>query len=242
MRQEIIVIKIGSNVIFGNSARIDLIVLGQIAGEVRALRAAGYGVVLVSSGAVAAGREQVGWGKDYSPAFLAAIGQARLTRCYQEIFKQHDLLIAQILLAHQDFLQRVRRAATRATLLELLRQGVVPVINENDAVTSGQGGFGNNDWLGALTAINLRAKALVFLTNVDGVYNGARLLSEIKNGQAIEFNRQASSLGKGGMQSKVQAARRAAGAGLAVYIANGLVSGNLTSLFIKGRAIGTRVL
>lgn len=251
MNRGIIVVKIGSNVIFGNAARVDLAVLENIAVEVSALRAAGYGLVLVSSGAVAAGREQVGWGKDYSAAFLAAIGQARLVRCYQEIFKKHNLMIAQILLSARDFASQVRRQTTRATLLELLRQGVVPVINENDVVTGRGGGFGNNDFLAALTAINLRARAVVFLTNVDGVYNsdpaatGARLLAEIKSqGQGGYFTGQTavSSLGKGGMGSKIKAASSAARAGIAAHIINGLVRGNLLALFTKGRTVGTRVL
>lgn len=250
MNQGIIVIKIGSNVIFGNSARVDLTVLENIATEISALRAAGYGVVLVSSGAVAAGREQVGWGKDYSSAFLAAIGQARLTRCYQEIFKKHDIMMAQILLSGRDF-YRARRLATRQTLLELLRQGIVPVINENDVVTARGGGFGNNDWLAALAAVNLKARAVVFMTNVDGVYShdpaalGARLLAEIDSQSPTgDFNclGKISSLGKGGMASKVQAAASAVRAGSSAYIINGLVRGNLLSLFTKGRAVGTRVL
>ncbi len=236
-----VVLKVGTRVLAHDDGGIALSRLFAIIERAAALRATGRDVLLVSSGAVGLGRQALGL--DRAPADLdvrqacAAVGQTRLMALYDQGFSRLGVVCGQVLLTQGDFAHRVRYLNLRSTLGQLLRRGVVPVINENDAVateelqyTDGDARrvFGDNDRLSALVASKLDADLVVLLTDVDGVYDrapgtpGARLLARVDDPAALELDGAASQLSRGGMRSKVEAALLAARGGCHAIIASGL--------------------
>ena len=230
-----IVVKVGSALVTNNGSGLDKAAMADWARQIAALRAAGKQVALVSSGAIAAGMQRLGWTR--RPREMnrlqaaAAVGQMGLVEAYEEAFSQHRLHTAQILLTHEDLADRERYLNARSTIKTLLELGVVPIINENDTIVTDEIKFGDNDTLGALVANLIEADLLVILTDQQGLYTAdprshpdANLVSE---GHAEDRGFEAmaggagSGISKGGMITKVRAARRAARSGAHTCIASG---------------------
>lgn len=261
VRQEVIalahtvVVKVGTNVLTGSDGRLAPDRLQALADQIRRLRDAGRKVALVSSGAIGAGVGRLGLGK--RPTDLrhlqacAAVGQTFLMRAYQECLEPHGTHSAQILLTASDFDHRGRYLNARNTILTCFEWGVLPIINENDTVSVAEIRFGDNDHLAAMVTNLLQAPLLVLLTNVDGLYAGdpstnpdARLLTtvpEIDGGVMDMAGGSKSTLGTGGMRSKIRAARLATAAGESVIMANGSRPGVLDAIF-AAEPVGTLFL
>lgn len=228
-----LVVKFGTGILTTRGRRIAPDRMRQLASQVAAQRRAGREVVVVSSGAVGAGMDLLGW--DKRPADLAAlqacaaVGQSRLMAAYAELFAEHDIQVAQVLLTHDDLEHKERHLNARNTLVSLLERDVVPIINENDVVSFTELKFGDNDKLAALVACLLPADLLVILTTVDGFVENfgktnPRTLSTIKTiDRRIEKlaggTLDATSIG--GMEAKLRAARMVMRAGLPMVIASG---------------------
>ncbi len=251
-----VVIKIGSGVISDNNG-LDLERIATICEDVHKLRQRGYEVILVSSAAVAAGKADLGiTGKPHTiPLPLkqaaAAIGQSRLMRAYEDALRQHGLKAAQILLTRDDLANRRRYLNARNTLMTLLEYGIVPIINENDTVVIDEIRFGDNDNLSAMATNLVEAQLLVILSDVDGLYSSdprhnpdAKLISEVER-FTPEIEAMAgledTSLGTGGMTTKLKAAKRATLYGAGTAIINGRTPHNLLYLF-DGHELGTYFL
>jgi glutamate 5-kinase len=246
----LVVVKLGSGILTDARNRLATPRIKQLVGQIARARKAGREVVLVSSGAVAAGMEALGCQK--RPARLAelqacaAVGQSRLMACYDELFAAHNLQAAQVLLTHDDLRDHDRHLNARNTLMALLDHGVVPVINQNDAVTFNELTVGDNDKLSALVAALLPADLLVQLTTADGLIRNfgrpnARLISIVRNiddsiRRLARGTQSATSIG--GMASKVDAAQIAGRAGIPMVIANGVKRGQLTKI-LAGDSVGT---
>jgi glutamate 5-kinase len=234
-----LVVKLGTGILTDSRKQPDLAQLEQLVAQVAARRQAGMEIVLVSSGAVGAGMGVLGFEK--RPTSLdelqacAAVGQSRLMATYERLFAQGGLTAAQVLLTHDDLEHHDRHLNARNTLVTLLRRGVVPIINENDAVSVTELRFGDNDTLSALVACLLPADLLVMLTSVDGLIaqHGtpqARLIPTVERiDEAIEqaAGGTASATAVGGMATKIEAARIAVRAGIPVVIASGRKPGVL---------------
>jgi glutamate 5-kinase len=247
-----LVIKVGSSLVTNQGRGLDISAIARWAGQIARLRSAGRRVVLVSSGAIAEGMQRLGWTKRphamHELQAAAAVGQMGLVQAYESAFRQHGLDAAQVLLTHADLADRQRYLNARSTLRTLLELGVVPVINENDTVVTDEIKFGDNDTLGALVANLIEADALVILTDQAGLYESdprkdpqAKLVRE---NAAMDPRLEAmaggtgSAIAKGGMLTKVQAARRAARSGAHTAIAAGSEPDVLVRL-AQGEAIGT---
>lgn len=244
------VIKLGTGILTDSRKRLDPAQVEQLVAQVAALRKTGRDVVLVSSGAVGAGMGALGFAK--RPTDLAelqacaAVGQSRLMALYEKLFSQFDLHVAQVLLTHDDLAHHERHLNARNTLVALLDHGVVPIINENDAVSFTELKFGDNDKLSALTACLLPADLLVILTSVDGVINhfgepGATLLRTIEQvDDSVERISKGtlSATSVGGMFTKIQAARMVTRAGIPMVIGSGCRPGSLQRI-VDGDEEGT---
>ncbi|MHB1229625.1 MAG: glutamate 5-kinase [Halothiobacillus sp.] len=247
------VIKIGSAMVTGNGAGLDLAAIDHWAGQIAALRAQGREIVIVTSGAVAEGMARLGW-KD-RPAALpelqaaAAVGQMGLVQAYADVLLRHGIHTAQILLTHDDLSDRQRYLNARSTLRVLLDLGVVPVVNENDTVATDEIRFGDNDTLAALVTNLVEADVLVILTDQLGLFDAdprknlaARLLTEVTAGDpALESmaSAEGGKLGRGGMYTKVIAAKRAAQSGAVTVVASGATPQVLLQLAAGKPDIGT---
>ncbi len=245
------VVKIGSALITGDGKGLDRDRLRQWVDQIADLIEGGHEVVIVSSGAVAEGMKRMGW--DRRPTSLhnlqaaAAIGQMGLVQAWESCFQRRGLHTAQVLLTHDDLADRRRYLNARSTLRALVGFGVVPVVNENDAVANEELRLGDNDTLAALVANLIEAELLVLLTDQEGLYDadpranpGASLVTYAQAGDTT-LDRMAGGgglLGRGGMQTKVRAARLAARSGAATVIAYGRSDAVLTRLS-QGDEIGT---
>jgi len=250
-----LVIKLGSTLVTNDGRGIDHAAVGRWAEEIAALKRSGKEVVLVSSGAIVEGMQRLGWTK--RPAAIhalqaaAAVGQMGLVQAYEAAFSRFGLHTAQILLTHEDLADRRRYLNARSTLLTLLTLGVIPVINENDTVTTDEIRLGDNDTLGALVTNLIEADALVLLTDQDGLHSAdprkeptATLVRQARAGDpALEAmaGGAGSALGRGGMLTKVLAAKRAARSGASTVIANGREERVLGRL-AAGEVIGTELV
>jgi glutamate 5-kinase len=247
-----IVVKIGSRVLTSKEEGLDFEVINDLAGQISNLTRAGQEVLVVSSGAVAAGIKELRL-RDLPRAIaqkqaVAAVGQSHLIWAYERAFKQHRQRVAQVLLTHEDLRQRARYLNARNTLLTLIRLGAIPVINENDTVSVEEIKFGDNDTLSSMVADLVQADILLILTDIDGLYTAdphtdatAQFLPEIPHvTAAVEamggVTRHA--LARGGMFTKIQAAKKLAAGGIPTVIANGFRPGILTSL-LAGEPLGT---
>ncbi|WP_317933082.1 glutamate 5-kinase [Halioxenophilus sp. WMMB6] len=245
------VIKIGSALLTDNGRQLDSAAIAGWVGQMAAIAAQGKEVILVSSGAVAAGMSRLGWRQRptriHELQAAAAVGQMGLVQTYQELFQTFALHTAQVLLDHDDLSNRERYINARSTLNTLLELGVVPVVNENDTVVTDEIRFGDNDSLAALVANLVDADMLVILTDQDGMYTAdprkdpsAELISETKAG-APELEAMAGdggALGRGGMITKVRAARLAARSGTHTLVVGGRIEQVLSRL-VAGDALGT---
>ena len=247
-----IVIKVGSALVTNNGAGLDLAAINEWARQIAELRQQHKEVVLVSSGAIACGMQRLGWSKRPSAVHelqaCAAVGQMGLVQVYERAFAQHGLHTAQVLLTHDDLADRKRYLNARSTLTTLLHHGVVPIINENDTVITDEIKFGDNDTLGALVANLVDADCLIILTDQTGLFTAdprkdasATLISEARAGDpALEgmAGGAGSQYGKGGMITKVIAAKRAASSGAHTVIASGREP-NIMPRLASGEPVGT---
>lgn len=251
-----VVVKIGSSILSG-PRDIDRERIARLVGELAELRRRGHDVALVSSGAVAAGMARLGLREKPRTVpqkqAAAAVGQIRLMAFYDERFSAHDQPVAQILLTHDDLANRRRYLNARHTFEELLGAGVLPIVNENDsvAVEEVRFTFGDNDNLSALVATLIGADLLVILSDVAGLHTAdprrdpaARLVPVVESvrGEIEALAGSSGPLGKGGMASKLHAARKASEAGIACVIADGLRPGVLPRVFDPAQAEGTLFL
>ncbi len=247
-----IVVKVGSSLVTNEGRGLDAQAIGNWCGQLASLVKGGREVIMVSSGAIAEGMSRLGWTTRpkaiHELQAAAAVGQMGLVQMYETKLRESGIGSAQVLLTHADLADRERYLNARSTLLTLLSLGVVPVINENDTVVNDEIKFGDNDTLGALVANLVDADALVILTDQKGLYSAdprrdsaARFVHEGKAGDpALEAmaGGVGSSIGKGGMITKILAAKRAAGSGASTVIAWGREPNVLIRLS-QGEAIGT---
>ncbi|HQC86050.1 MAG TPA: glutamate 5-kinase [Rhodoferax sp.] len=247
-----IVVKVGSSLVTNDGRGLDEQAIGEWCRQMACLVRDGREVIMVSSGAIAEGMKRLGWST--RPTAIqelqaaAAVGQMGLAQMYETKLRANDLGSAQVLLTHADLADRERYLNARSTLLTLLKLGVVPVINENDTVVNDEIKFGDNDTLGALVANLVEADALVILTDQKGLFTAdprkdpaAHFVHEAKAGDpALELmaGGAGSSIGRGGMITKILAAKRAAGSGASTVIAWGREPDALIRL-TQGDAIGT---
>ena len=247
-----LIVKVGSSLVTNEGKGIDTHAVGQWAAQIAQLSKSGKQVVLVSSGAIAEGMARLGWARRptemHELQAAAAVGQMGLAQAYESAFAPHGLRTAQILLTHEDLADRLRYLNARSTLFALMRLGVVPIVNENDTVSTDEIKVGDNDTLGALVANLVEADALIILTDQSGLYDSdprkdpnAKL---IQHAHADDPSLPAmaggagSHLGKGGMLTKVLAAQRAARSGAHTIIASGREPDVLVRL-AAGESIGT---
>lgn len=249
-----IVVKVGSSLVTNQGAGLDLDALANWARQIAMLNGSGFEVVLVSSGAIAEGMQRLGWRSRptsiHDLQAAAAVGQMGLVQAYERCFRLHDLHAAQILLTHADLADRERYLNARATLTTLLRLRAIPIINENDTVVTDEIKFGDNDTLGALVTNLIDADVLVILTDQAGLFTAdprkdptATLVQTATAGD-VQLERMAggagSAIGRGGMLTKILAARRAAHSGAHTVIASGHEPDVLLRLF-RGESIGTQL-
>lgn len=257
MRQRIakskrLIVKVGSALVTNDGAGLSHEFISECARQIAALHASGKEVVLVSSGAIAAGMQRLGWTeRPHAIPELqaaAAVGQMGLCQTYETRFSELGLKAAQILLTHEDLADRTRYLNAKSTLTTLLSLGVVPIINENDTVVTDEIKFGDNDTLGALVANLVEADALIILTDQQGLFSAdprkdptATLISE-GAAEDRQYENMAggsgSAISKGGMITKIRAAQRAARSGAHTLIASGRETDVLTRL-LAGEAVGT---
>jgi glutamate 5-kinase len=246
------VVKIGSALLTADGRGLDRDRLAGWAAQIAALQKSGCQVVLVSSGAVAEGLVRLGWHE--RPSSLSAVqaaasvGQAGLVEAYSRCFEKHGLRTAQVLLTHEDVADRRRYLNARSTLMTLLGLGVVPIVNENDAIATDEIRVGDNDTMAALAVNLLDADGLIILTDQSGVYDAdprqrpdAQRIDECDAHDPTVLAAAAGTggaLGRGGMRTKVLAARQAADSGAATVIADGLADDVLARI-IRGESIGT---
>lgn len=269
VRQELViqahtvVVKVGTNVLTTDAGLLDPVRLQFLADQIHRIRQTGRKVVLVSSGAIGAGMGRLGMPQ--RPTDLrhlqacAAVGQGFLMRAYQECLEKHNTHTAQILLTAGDFDNRTRYLNVRNTILSLFEWNVLPIINENDTVSVAEIRFGDNDHLAAMVTNLLQAPLLILLTVVDGLYSSdprsdpeAKKVDTVPviDGNILEMaGGSKSSLGTGGMRSKIRAARLATTAGESVIMANGQPPSELTAqsrgvldAIFAGEPVGTLFL
>lgn len=250
-----VVVKVGSTLVTDQGRGLDRAAIAGWATQLAALQAMKKEVVLVSSGAIAEGIKRLGWARRptamHALQAAAAVGQMGLVQAYESGFAEHGIGTAQVLLTHADLADRSRYLNARSTLLTLLGLGIVPVINENDTVITDEIKFGDNDTLAALVANLIDADALVILTDQAGLYSSdprkdpaARLIGEGRAGDPLleaMAGGAGSPIGRGGMLTKILAARRAAKSGAHTLIASGREPDVLVRL-AHGEAIGTQLV
>ena len=250
-----IVVKVGSSLVTAEGRGLDHAALSRWAEQIAALTAQGKEVVLVSSGAIAEGIARLGWEKRPKAVnelqAAAAVGQMGLVQAYESIFRTHGLHAAQVLLTHEDLADRTRYLNARTTLRTLLELRAVPIINENDTVATDEIRLGDNDTLGALVTNLIEADCLIILTDQPGLYTAdprklpdATLVMDAHAGDP-ELERMAggagSSVGTGGMLTKILAAKRAARSGAHTVICSGREARVLLRL-AAGEAIGSQLV
>ena len=250
-----VVVKIGSQIL-SSAEGIEETLLKDLVRQLAALHSQRKEIVIVSSGAVAAGMTQLGR-KERPKTIpekqaLAAVGQIRLMALYERHFSRFEKNVAQVLLTHEDLANRQRYINAKHTFQMLLESCIIPIVNENDTVAVEEMKFGDNDHLSALVATLLEADLLVILSDVEGIYdcdprthaNASLfpLIKEIKEVKAKILDDSRSSFGTGGITTKIGAAEEASAAGIPTVITSGLKAGTLTSVFDPSAEIGTLIL
>lgn len=247
-----LVVKIGSNILASGDQGLEAGTIDRLAGEISAITFRGVQVLVVSSGAVAAGMKKLGMQRKPREVRLkqaaAAVGQSSLMWSYEKAFSKHGKKVAQVLLTRDDFSDREKYINAKNTLLTLLSYGVIPIINENDTVATEEIRFGDNDNLAALVAMLIEAERLAILSDVEGLYSvdprkdqAAELISRVEE-ITPDIEQTAGSVGSavgtGGMYSKLLAAKKAVSHGIGVNILSGKRSGILESV-LCGEGGGT---
>lgn len=245
IKYDVIVIKIGSSTLTNKNGKLDLANLRRIVCEISGIKKK---VIVVTSGAIVTGAERMGL--KTKPRTIpekqaaAAVGQSALMRQYEKAFEEHGLITAQLLLTRGEIAEKVRRLNTKNTLVTLLKEGVVPVVNENDTVAVEEIKVGDNDTLSALVAVLIGADLLIMLTDIDGFYmktgKGADykvdVIEEITKKVVDAAGHPGTQLGVGGMITKIQAAKICSKAGVPVIIAHGREKGLLKKIINGGKA------
>lgn len=254
LEAKVIVVKVGSSLVTNNGNGLDQAAIAAWAVQIAALVQQGKQIVLVSSGAIAEGMQRLGWKKRPTAVnelqAAAAVGQMGLVQMYESCFTEHQLHTAQVLLTHDDLADRKRYLNARSTLRTLLDLKVIPIINENDTVVTDEIRFGDNDTLGSLVANLIEADTLVILTDQQGLYSAdprkdkeAKFIQHATAGDA-SLEQMAggagSSVGTGGMLTKILAAKRASRSGANTIIASGHEKSVLVRL-AAGEVIGTHL-
>lgn len=252
-----IIIKVGTRVLANSSGRLEMRIMRSLVTQVAKLHAAGYEVIMVSSGAVGAGIEALGL--EERPRCVpdlqmcAAVGQAKLMARYESLFAKTGTCIGQVLLTHSDFVDRIRLTNAARALEHLLAKGVVPIINENDVVADEELksllSLGDNDYLSALVTRLTHTHLLILLSTVDGLLatspRGRRTrvstIDDFTQAMALVRPQQAGSLSKGGMDSKLNAAKMVVESGVPVVIANGRHKDVLAQI-LAGEDVGTLMM
>jgi glutamate 5-kinase len=250
-----IVVKVGSSILTSIGEGLRYEVFSRLSKEISDLKRQGFEIVLVSSGAIAAGMEKLGY-KTRPQAITqkqatAAVGQTRLMNIYESYFSRYQQMVAQVLLTHDDLSHRRRFLNARNTLMALLEIGIIPVINENDTVVVDEIKFGDNDNLSALITNLIGADLLIILTDMDGLCDSdprvnphARcipLVEDIDGDIEGIVGETKSETSVGGMISKIQAAKKASRFGIPTVVARGTKDGVLRQI-LKGKEIGTLIL
>lgn len=249
-----LVVKVGSSLVTNQGKGIDQDAVTHWSAQIAQLHRQGKQVVLVSSGAIAEGIVRLGWPRRptamHELQAAAAVGQMGLVQAYEVAFAKHGIRTAQILLTHEDLADRTRYLNARSTLYTLLNLGVVPIVNENDTVVTDEIRLGDNDTLGALVTNLIEAESLIILTDQSGLYSAdprqnpdARFISHEQAGNPLleqMAGGAGTSIGTGGMLTKVLAAKRAANSGGHTIIASGHEPNVLTRL-AAGECIGTEL-
>jgi glutamate 5-kinase len=250
-----LVAKFGTNLLTGGTSHLDHNIMSSLVEQVAHLHSQGREAIIVSSGAVAAGRQKLGLTKERKDIpfkqVLASVGQNQLMNAYEQLFRQHNIIVAQALLTKSDLADRAGYLNARNTLLALIELGVICIVNENDVVATDELGeltFGDNDNLSAMVANLVDADLLALLTDIDGLYTAdpqlnpqAKLIPKVEKIDAeIEHlaGDTASSCGVGGMITKLEAAKLATASGVTVVIANGRKPDVLRQITL-GKDIGT---
>jgi glutamate 5-kinase len=250
-----IVVKVGSSILASVEKGLHYEVFSHLSKEISDLKRQGYEIVLVSSGAIAAGMEKLGYKtrpQDITQKqATAAVGQTRLMNIYESYFSRYQQMVAQVLLTHDDLSHRRRFLNARNTLLTLLELGIIPIINENDTVVVDEIKFGDNDNLSALITNLIGADLLLVLTDIDGLCDSdprvnphARcipLVEDIDMDMEGIVGETTSQMSVGGMISKIQAAQKASRFGIPTVVARGTQEGVLRQI-LKGKEIGTLIL
>lgn len=254
MKKQLVVVKIGSSSLTNASGVISEEKIRDHVEALAFLKEQGHEVILISSGAVAAGFGSLGYpARPKSTAgkqAAAAVGQGLLMQNYIQLFKQFDMMPAQILLTREDFYSQIRFHNLFNTIHELLQKGVLPIINENDSVAIEELTFGDNDLLSALVSGFLHANALVILTDINGLYDGNpkaskgakkyHFIPEVSEKLLDIAGESGSSVGTGGMKSKLLAAKKALSLGVSVFVGTGAGKEKLIDI-LAGKGDGTYI-
>ena len=250
-RPRLAVVKVGSSSLRGPDGQLDRDQVASLAAQLAQARAGGTRLVLVSSGAVAAGMGLLGL--ERRPVDLptlqaaAAVGQSELIQSYQRVLRDHDLTVAQVLLSQDDFVRRSRYLNARTALQRLLELGTMPIVNENDAIATEELAYGDNDHLAALVTSMLDADLLALLSDVDGLYDGdprtsdATLIERVDDIDALDhatIGGVGSYVGSGGMRTKVGSARVAVASAAQAVVANASRPDVVASV-LAGEDVGT---
>lgn len=251
-KKKIIAIKVGSNVITNKQGLPDEAVIVNISRQIRMLKDEGHQVLLISSGAVAAGKSLYQFQKKADTVIqrqvLASIGQVKLISLYKDVFDEQNMLCSQVLVTKEDFKSRTHYLNMQNCLTALLNHHIVPIINENDVVSVTELMFTDNDELAGLVSAMMNADSLFILTNVDGIYDGdpeapGTTLLSTYDAKRINLEQIAtgkkSGFGRGGILTKCQTSEKIASMGIPVHIANGRTE-NIVIRILQGEEIGTR--
>ena len=228
-----IAVKVGSNVLTRRDGTLDVTRMSALVDQIAELHKTGVEIILVSSGAVASGRSEVHSAKKLDSVdqrqLFSAVGQAKLTNRYYELFREHGIAVGQVLTMKENFATRRHYLNQKNCMTVMLENGVIPIVNENDTISVSELMFTDNDELSGLIASMMGAQALIILSNIDGIYNGSpadptsEVIREIGQGKDLSSYIQTSksSFGRGGMLTKTNIARKVADEGITVIIANG---------------------
>lgn len=228
-----IAVKIGSNVLTRRDGTLDVTRMSALVDQVAELHKAGVEIILISSGAVASGRSEIHPARKLDSVdqrqLFSAVGQAKLINRYYELFREHGIPVGQVLTMKENFATRRHYLNQKNCMTVMLENGVIPIVNENDTISVSELMFTDNDELSGLIASMMNAQALIILSNIDGIYNGApadpasEVIREIEHGKDLSSYIQTSksSFGRGGMLTKTNIARKVADEGITVIIANG---------------------
>jgi len=247
-----IAVKIGSNVLAGENGKLDQSCISHIVDQVSMLKAEGLEVILISSGAVASGRATFPVENRIDTVsarqLWSAIGQVKLMNTYSELFEKHEITCAQVLTTKENFSDRKHYLNMKNCISTMLEYGVVPIVNENDAISVTELMFTDNDELSGLISSMMDCDALIILSNVNGIYNGnpaeegSSVITEISaSDDSLEnfISSQKSGFGRGGMHTKYNVARKIALEGIPVFIANGRSSSIITEIVHHKKAVHT---